>query len=288
MRDPQPLRWIEAARTGGFAVAGFNMHNDETTQALLQAAEQADAPVFMQVGRAIIPHMGVRAAFELTVRNARETDALYAIHLDHGTWDEVLEAVRLGFDSIMFDAAHLPFEENIALTRRVVELCHDYDIPVEAELGKIPDVGAAVEWASYYTDVHEAERFVAETGVDLLAISAGVVHGVIPGLEQEPLAVDLIDRIRAVVPVPLVLHGISGVPDSEVKEAVAHGVHKMNGDTDLRHAFRAGLEAAWSQGDLQLEEVMDAGRVRMIDATVAKFAAMGSAGTATSLKAAVR
>ena len=110
------------------------------------------------------------------------------------------------------------------------------------------------------------------------------MHGVIPGLAQEPLAVDLIDRIRAVVPVPLVLHGISGVPDDEVKEAIAHGVHKMNGDTDLRHAFRAGLEEAWTKGDRQLEEVLDAGRLRMIDATVAKFEAMGSAGTATTLK----
>ena len=283
MRDPNPMRWVEAAQAGGYALGGFNMHNDETTQALLQAAEKADAPIFMQVGRAIIPHMGVKKAYELTVRNAEDTGALYAIHLDHGTWDEVLEAVRLGFDSIMFDAAHLPFEENITITRRVVELCHDYGIPVEAELGKIPDVGAPVEWASYYTDVHEAERFVAETGVDLLAISAGVVHGVIPGLEQEPLSIELIDKIRGVVPVPLVLHGISGVPDNEVKDAIAHGVHKMNGDTDLRHAFRAGLEEEWAKGDRQLEEVLDAGRLRMIDATVAKFEAMGSAGTASAL-----
>lgn len=283
MRDPNPMRWIEAAKAGGYAVGGFNMHNDETTQALLQAAEKADAPIYLQVGRAIIPHMGVKKAYELTVRNAEESDALYSIHLDHGTWDEVLLAVRLGFDSIMFDAAHLPFEDNIKITRRVVELCHDYGIPVEAELGKIPDVGAKVEWASYYTDVDEAERFVAETGVDLLAISAGVVHGVIPGLEQEPLAIELVQKIRDVVPVPLVLHGISGVPDSEVKDAIANGVCKLNGDTDLRHAFRAGLEQEWAKGDRQLEEVLDAGRVRMIEATVQKFEVFGSAGKAGQL-----
>ncbi|MBM9465965.1 class II fructose-bisphosphate aldolase [Nakamurella leprariae] len=283
MRDFDPLRWVHDARAGGYAVAGFNMHNDETTQALLQAAEQAEAPVFLQVGRAVIPHMGVRRAYEMTVRNAADSGARYAIHLDHGSWEEVLEAVRLGFDSIMFDAAHLPLAENIAATRRAVELCHHYGIPVEAELGKIPDVGAPVEWASYYTDVHEAERFVAETGVDLLAISAGVVHGVIPGLEQEPLAVNLIARIAETVPVPLVLHGISGVPDNEIKDAVAHGVHKMNGDTDLRHAFRSGVLQAWESGDRQLEEALDAGRLKMIDAAVAKFHAMGSAGTAGAL-----
>ncbi len=283
MRDPNPLAWIESARAGGYAIGAFNMHNDETTQALLQAAQQAQSPVYLQVGRAVIPHMGLRAAYEMTVRNAAESDATYTIHLDHGTWEEVLLAVRLGFDSIMFDAAHLPFEENIKATRRAVELCHSYGIPVEAELGKIPDVGAKVEWASYYTDVHEAERFVAETGVDLLAISAGVVHGTMPNVENQPLAIDLIAQIRDVVPVPLVLHGISGVPDDQVKSAIASGVHKLNADTDLRHAFRSGVEAAWSNGDRQLEEALDEGRRRMVEATVAKMETFGSAGTAPSL-----
>ena len=280
MRDPNPLRWIEAAKAGGYAVGAFNMHNDETAQALLQAAALADAPVYMQVGRAIIPHMGLKKAYELTVRNGEESDAQYTIHLDHGTWDEVLQAVRLGFDSIMFDAAHLPFEENIKATKEAVKLCHDYGIPVEAELGKIPDVGAEVNWSSYYTDVHEAERFVAETGVDLLAISAGVVHGVMPSFEPQPLAIDLIAQIRDVVPVPLVLHGASGVPEQELKGAIANGVHKLNADTDLRHAFRAGVEAAWSEGDRQLEYVLDEGRRRMIDATVAKMQEYGCAGRA--------
>ncbi len=285
MRDPNPLRWIEAAKAGGFAIGAFNMHNDETAQALVQAAEQADAPVYLQVGRAIIPHMGVQKAYELTVRNAEESDALYTIHLDHGTWDEVLLAVRLGFDSIMFDAAHLPFEENIKATKRAVELCHDYGIPVEAELGKIPDVGAKVEWASYYTDIAEARavrrRDRSRPAGDLGG--CGARRHTRSG--AEPLAIDLIAQIRDVVPVPLVLHGISGVPDDEVKEAIANGVHKLNGDTDLRHAYRAGLEEEWSKGDRQLEEVLDAGRRRMIDATVAKFDAFGSAGTASQITA---
>ena len=96
MRDPNPLRWIEAAKAGGYAVGAFNMHNDETAQALLQAAVLADSPVYMQVGRAIIPHMGLKKAYELTVRNGEESDARYTIHLDHGTWDEVLLATVRG------------------------------------------------------------------------------------------------------------------------------------------------------------------------------------------------
>ena len=277
----KPMQWIEKARAGGYAVGAFNVHNDETTQALLIAAETAKSPVFLQVGRAVIPHMGLRKAYEMTVRNTVGSAADYVIHLDHGTWDEVLLAIRLGFDSIMYDGAHLPLEENIATTKRVVEMAHAYGIPVEAELGSIPDADGAIDWSAHYTDVDEAERFVAETGVDLLAISAGVMHGV-TAVEPQPLAIDLIARIREVVPVPLVLHGASGVPDEQMQNAIAAGVHKLNADTDLRHAFRAGIEAAWSEGDRQLEHVLVQGRHRMVDATVAKMKAYGCAGTSSA------
>ncbi|GGM05162.1 class II fructose-bisphosphate aldolase [Nakamurella endophytica] len=277
MTESKPLQWLQQARDGGYAVGAFNVHNDETTQALLLAAEQAQSPVFLQIGRAVVPHMGLRKAWEMTVRNARESDADYVVHLDHGPYDEVLEAIRLGFDSIMYDGAHLPFEENIATTRKVVQLAHEYGIPVEAELGRIPDADEHIEWGSYYTDVDEAERFVAETGVDMLAISAGVMHGTTAG-EPQPLAIDLIARIRDVVPVPLVLHGASGVPDAQMHAAIGVGVHKLNADTDLRLAFRGGLEEAFGEGDRQLEYALLRGRDRMAAATVAKMRAYGCAG----------
>lgn len=278
MSTADPRQIVEDARRGGYAVGAFNMHSDETCQALLRAAEIADAPVFLQVGRAIIPHMGLRKGFELTKRNAAESAASYAIHLDHGSYEEVIEAITLGFDSIMYDGAHLPFEENIRTTRKVVEIAHEFGIPVEAELGKIPDADQAVDWDSYYTDVAEAERFVAETGVDTLAISAGVVHGV-PLAAPQPLAIERIAQIRKVVPVPLVLHGASGVPEDEVRDAIANGVHKLNADTDLRKAFREGIEATWAGGvDAQLEDALSRGRELMIQATVAKMRLYGCAG----------
>lgn len=283
MTSSKPMQWIENARAGGYAVGAFNVHNDETTQALLMAAESAQSPVFLQIGRAVIPHMGLRKAYEMTVRNAAESPADFVIHLDHGTWDEVLLAIRLGFDSIMYDGAHLPLDQNIATTKKVVELAHSYGIPVEAELGRIPDADEAIDWSSYYTDVDEAERFVAETGVDMLAISAGVMHGVTT-VAQQPLAVDLIARIRDVVPVPLVLHGASGVPDLQMQAAIGVGVHKLNADTDLRHAFRAGVESAWSEGDRQLEYVLEHGRDLMIQATVAKMRAYGCAGRSVAAR----
>jgi fructose-bisphosphate aldolase class II len=276
--DPRKL--IDEARKGGYAVGAFNMHNVETTEALVWAAEQARAPVFLQVGRAIIPHMGVRKAFEMTKRVAEDSDAQFVIHLDHGSWEECLEAIKLGFTSIMYDGAHLPFEENIKTTRRIVEIAHDFGLPVEAELGKIPDVGEKVNWADYYTDVAEAKRFVEETVVDYLAISVGIVHGVVPGLTPEPLAIDRTEEIRQATGIPLVLHGASGIPEDEVRAACKAGVHKFNADTDLRHAFRAGLEAVFAQGDRQLEEAMAEGRKRMVAATVEKMKLYGCAGKA--------
>ncbi len=279
--DPREI--IQQAVDGGYAVGAFNMHNVETTEALVRAAERASAPVFLQVGRAIVPHMGLRKAYEMTKRVAEESDGDYVIHLDHGPLEEVFEAIKLGFTSIMYDGAHLSFEENIRTTRKVVEVAHAFGIPVEAELGKIPDADEQVDWASYYTDVQQAERFVAETGVDFLAISVGIVHGV-PLAEPQPLDIQRIKEIKAVTGIPLVLHGASGVPEDEVRAAMDAGVHKFNADTDLRHAFRAGMEAVWARGDGQLEEAMAEGRDRMVAATIEKMELYGCAGKAPSLQ----
>jgi len=268
------------AREGNYAIGAFNMHNDETTQALLIAAEQAKAPVVLQVGRALVPHVGLKRGFEMTKRIAEESDAQFVIHLDHGPWDECLEAIKLGFNSIMYDGAHLPFEENIKTTRRIVEIAHDFGIPVEAELGKIPDAGESVNWEDYYTDVAEAQRFVEETGVDYLAISVGIVHGGGPGVKPQPLSITRTREIRDATGIPLVLHGASGIHEDEVEAAKAAGVHKFNADTDLRHAFRAGMLDVWSEGDRQLEDAMAEGRRRMIAATIEKMRLYGCAGKA--------
>jgi ketose-bisphosphate aldolase len=269
---------VYKAQSEGWAVGGYNMHNPETTQALLRAAEISQSPIFMQIGRAIIPHMGLRAAFEMTKRITDQTDANFIIHLDHGSEDEVLEAIELGFTSIMFDGAHHEFEDNLKVTREIVKRCHDHGIFVEAELGRIPDVGQQVNWQDFYTDVAEAERFAAETGIDSLAISCGVVHGVMPDLKQEPLAIDRVQQIKAVVDIPLVMHGASGVPDDEIKAVIAAGISKINADTDLRFEFRRGIEEVWSKGDAQLEVAMSRGREYMTAATVEKMKLFGSAG----------
>lgn len=180
MRNVDARQLIYDARANGYAVGAINHHNEETAQAILLGARDADAPVFIQIGRAIIPHMGIRKAFEIIRRCEEETGKTCCIHLDHGGYEEVIDALKLGVDSIMYDGAHLPFEENIASTRRVVQAAHFLGVPVEAELGRIPEVEdlASVDWEEYYTDVDEAARFVEETGIDYLAISVGIFHGI--------------------------------------------------------------------------------------------------------------
>jgi fructose-bisphosphate aldolase class II len=222
---------------GGYAVGAFTMHNVETTEALVLAAEQAKAPVVLQVGRAIVPHMGLRKASEMTLRVADESTADLVLHLDHGPYDEVLEATRFGYGSVMYDGAHLPFAENIRSTRELVEIAHAYGMPVEAELGKIPDADEDVDWSSYYTDVAEAERFVKETGVDWPAFSVGIVHGV-PMSTPAPLDIERIAEIRDATGIPLVLHGASGVPEEEIRAAIENGVARNRHQTHRNPAHR--------------------------------------------------
>lgn len=270
---------IYDARDGGYAIGAVNHHNEETAQAILLGAKDADAPVFMQIGRAIIPHMGIRRAFDIIRRSEEETGKKCVIHLDHGGYDEVIECLKLGVDSIMYDGAHLPFEENIATTRKVVEAAHFLGVPVEAELGKIPEVADldSVDWEDYYTDVDEAARFVEETGIDYLAVSVGIFHGISTTIPPH-LDMERIEALSEKTGIPIVLHGVSGLPDDLVAEAVSKGVAKLNIDTELRLKFREGIEAVWSEGDRHLEVAMAEGRSRMRAEVARKLELYGGAG----------
>lgn len=278
-RNVDARKLVYEARANGCAVGAVNHHNEETAEAILLGAKDAEAPVFVQIGRAIIPHMGIRRAFDVIRRCEDDIGKTCAIHLDHGAYDEVVEALKLGVDSVMYDGAHLPFEENIATTRKVVEAAHFLGVPVEAELGKIPEVEdlGDVNWEDFYTDVGEAARFVEETGIDYLAISVGIFHGVSPTVEPH-LDMERIETLSSKTGIPLVLHGVSGLSDETVREAVAAGVAKLNIDTDLRMKFREGIEAVWSEGDRHLEAAMAEGRARMRSEVSRKLELFGSAG----------
>lgn len=279
MREMDGRKLVYDAKAGGYAVGAINFHSEETVQAILGAAEETLSPVIVQIGRAVIPYMGLKRSFEIVRHCEKEMDTPCCVHLDHGSFDEVVEALKLGFDSVMYDGAHLDFEENIASTRKVVEAAHFLGVPVEAELGRIPDAddAASVDWSDYYTDVDEAARFVEETDVDYLAVSVGIVHGVSPE-GVPPLDLERIEAISEKTGIPLVLHGASGLPEDVARQAIKAGIAKMNVDTDLRVAFRAGMRSVWSEGDRHLEEALAEGRSRMQAVASQKLHLYGSAG----------
>lgn len=279
MRQMDGRRLVYDAKAGEYAVGAINFHNEDTAKAIIAAADETDSPVFLQIGRSIIPHIGLKRPFDIVRYCEEELGRSCCIHLDHGSHEEVVEALKLGFDSVMYDGAHLSLEENIANTRRVVEAAHFLGVPVEAELGKIPDADKAsgVSWSDYYTDVDEAERFVEETNVDYLAISVGIVHGVHEG-RVPPLDVERIEAIADRTGVPLVLHGASGLSEERVRQAIDAGIAKMNVDTELRVAFRDGMQEIWSEGDRHLEEALAEGRSRMQEVAAQKLRLYGCAG----------
>ena len=164
-----------------------------------------------------------------------------AIHLDHGsTLDQILRAVRAGFTSVMIDASHMPFEENIRLTKQVVDMVHPLGISVEAELGTIGTTEGDAEGGAeeiIYTKPDDAAEFMERTGADALAIAIGTAHGLYPQGFVPELKLDLLSEIKAKVNVPLVLHGGSANPDSEIAESVKRGINKINISSDIKDAF---------------------------------------------------
>jgi tagatose 1,6-diphosphate aldolase GatY/KbaY len=234
---------LRRARREGRAIPAFSAYNLEQCQAICRAAEAEDAQVILQAGSSAFAYAGRRSLQALAVACARDSTAQVGVHLDHseqlGEIDNCLEA---GYSSVMFDGSALPFDDNVRVTRTVVERAHACGAWVEAELAGIAgdedDTIAAVQ-ASALTDPGAAERFVAATGVDALAVAIGNVHGI----PAEPVRLDLerLAQIADAVEIPLVLHGASGLDDEQVTAAIALGVAKINVNTELRRAFRAAL-----------------------------------------------
>ena len=237
-----PLRELAAAHAGGWALAAFSVYNLEQARGVAAAAEAEGMPVILQAGASAFRYAGREPLAALGLAVARASTAPIGVHLDHSRdLQEIRACLRLGYGSVMFDGSHLGLDENIAATRRVVDEAHAAGAWVEAELAGIGGdedrSGGTVGHPR--TDAGLAERFVEATGVDALAVAIGNVHG-IPA-EPVELDLELLSRIRDRVPVPLVLHGASGLPDDEVTAAIELGVAKINVNTELRRAFRRAL-----------------------------------------------
>lgn len=225
----------DAARAGKGAGA-FNVIQLELAEALTAGAADVGAPVILQISENAVKYHGSLAPIaNATLTVAREMPGLVAVHLDHAeSVDLIHEAVDLGFTSVMFDGSHLDYDENVAVTADVARYCHDHGVGIEAELGEVGGKDG-VHAPGVRTDPREAAEFVAATGVDALAVAVGSSHAMTT--RDATLDFDLIGRLRDTVPVPLVLHGSSGVSDSDLTRAVEAGMTKVNISTHLNHAF---------------------------------------------------
>ncbi len=237
---------LRRARAEGRAVIGFSIYNLEQGLGVVRAAEAQRASVLLQAGSSAFRYAGREPLAHLAVGLAETVNVPVGIHLDHATALEEIDAcLRLGYTSVMFDGSALAIEENVRLTREVVRRAHLVGAWVEAELAGIAgdeDQSTSGARPGALTDPDLAAEFVAATDVDALAVSVGNVHGI----STEPVLLDLelLSRIADSVETPLVLHGVSGLPDEDVSEAIKLGVAKLNVNTELRRAFRGALLAS--------------------------------------------
>ncbi|SJN59793.1 D-tagatose-1,6-bisphosphate aldolase subunit KbaY [Vibrio ruber DSM 16370] len=277
---------IQEAWKNGYAIGAFTAHNLETIKAVLLAAEEEQAPIMIQIGQKAINEMGMkplRDAIDSLIEHHRITVPV-CVHLDHSRqFEQCMEAATRHFQSLMFDGSALPFEENIRITKAVVEVANALGLGAEGEIGKIggtEDDITVDEKDAMITTVAEALDFSERTGVDYLAVSIGTAHGVYKTTPE--LKFDRLSEIKQAVQKPIVLHGGSGVPDDQIVEAVKRGVAKINVDTELRQAFILGVQEHWkaNEKDYILADVMNKGITSMKEVVQHKIRLFGSNGKA--------
>lgn len=268
---PKPM--LQRALREKYAIGAFNVNNLEILQGVVRAAVAQRAPVIVQTSEGAIEYAGMGELVAMVRVVAKAARAPIVLHLDHGKdLDVVRAAIRSGYTSVMYDGSSLPYEENVRNTAKVVRWAHAKGIPVEAELGAIrgvEDFISVSEREASFTIPEQALDFVERTGCDSLAIAIGTAHGAVKFTGEPRLDIARLKRIHALLPkTPLVLHGASavpddlvgetrmycallgdcqrlegakGVPDAMVKQAIRHGIAKINTDTDLRIAFTAAV-----------------------------------------------
>lgn len=226
---------LEKAKVESYAVGQFNVNNLEFTQAILQAAQEENSPVILGVSEGAAKYMG---GFKLVVEITKALMEEYkvtvpvAIHLDHGSsFEKCAKAIHAGFTSVMIDASHHPFEENVAITSKVVELAHYHGVSVEAELGTVGgQEDDVVADGVIYADPGECKELVERTGIDCLAPALGSVHGPYKG--EPNLGFKEMEEIGSATGLPLVLHGGTGIPTKDIQKAISLGTAKINVNTE--------------------------------------------------------
>jgi fructose-bisphosphate aldolase class II len=230
--------FLEDVKKNKYAVGQFNLNNLEFTQAITEAAMEEKSPVIFGVSEGAMRYMGLDFTVAMAKAAAERAGVPVALHLDHGSsFDVVMKCIRAGFSSVMFDGSHYPLEENIRLTKKVVEAAHAVGVSVEGELGTIGGVEddlSVDEEDAHLAKPDEAIRFWEETQVDYLAIAVGTAHGMYKG--EPKIRFDIIDEVARNIGAPIVLHGGSGVPDESIRKSIELGVGKINVNTESQVA----------------------------------------------------
>ena len=231
---------LDVANEHSFAVPAFNISDWAMFRGIVEISEETNAPLIVAIHPDEVRHIGPEMVRGI-VERAHSASVPIAIHWDHGAaYEEILQAIQYGFTSVMIDGSLKPFEENLALTKKVTDSAHVVGVSVEGELGTIGGNDSYAEAGAaeiIYTDPDDAVTFVEQTGVDSLAIAIGTFHGLYPAHLKPELKLGLLKEIKSRVPIPLVLHGGSGNPDDEIREAARIGINKINISTDIKVAY---------------------------------------------------
>lgn len=231
---------LTVAQKNHFAVPAFNIGSDQLLKAVMKTVKELKSPVILEMSPDEFNFVGY-AQIQAMLYEAAHTDVPVCIHLDHGdSYETVVRAIQAGMTSVMIDASKLPYEENVAITKKVVETAHIANVSVESELGTIGTTGNSIEGGTegvIYTVPEEAKQFIEDTGIDTFACAIGTAHGIYPKDMKPKLRIDILKDITDQVSVPLVLHGGSSNKDEEIAEAVKNGICKINISSDIKVAF---------------------------------------------------
>lgn len=235
---------LKQARKEGFAIPAFNIHNLETIQVVLNVAKELDSPVILAGTPGTYAYAGIEQVLSIIESLARDNQQQVVVHLDHHhDYADIESKVKSGVRSAMIDGSALPLHENIAITRKVTELCHYYNCSVEAEIGQLvgqEDDLIITQVVDPYTNPEDAQQLVEQTNIDSLAIAIGTAHGL---YKNKPvLDFSRLKKIAQKIDIPLVLHGASGLSDSDVQQCIDLGICKVNIATDLKIAFATALK----------------------------------------------
>ena len=271
-----------SAKEGKYGVGFFNAVNVEMARAIIETAEELKAPVMIGTAEVLLPAMELDLVANYLIPMAKKATVPVCVHYDHGlTFERCMQAIKLGFTSVMYDCSTASYEENITKVAEMVKICHAMGVTVEAELGHVGDnagSGKLTNPEDYFTDPDTAVDYVKRTGVDSLAVAVGNAHG--DYAFPPKLDFDRIQIISGKTNLPLVLHGGSGLADADFKNAVRLGVSKINIFTDIDKAGKAGVEAGIAAGERTMMGLIPYEIKAMKEVVAEKIKLFGSEGRA--------